>query len=132
MAIRCSPARSRPTSRISPAPSGYSPPVARSTRNSRHTMRTPSPPSSNWPPAALMERQAGLGDAVRPPAKAGPIVGGVDLVGTEEPVFDPSDRRRRIGTVTAADADMIEEALARAARAAPSWSNTPAETRAAL
>jgi RHH-type proline utilization regulon transcriptional repressor/proline dehydrogenase/delta 1-pyrroline-5-carboxylate dehydrogenase len=83
-------------------------------------------------PRALTDLQAGLGDALRRPAHAGPIVGGVDLAGTAEPVFDPSDRQRRIGTVAAAEPDAIAQALARAARAAPSWSDTSAETRAAI
>src|SRR5947208_7258293 len=83
-------------------------------------------------PRALTDLQAGLGDALRRPALAAPIVGGVDLAGAEEPVFDPSDRRRRIGTVAAAGSDAIEQALAQAARTAPSWSDTPAERRAAI
>ena len=50
-------------------------------------------------PRALSALQAGLAEALRQPAHAGPIVGGAELTGTEAPVFDPSDRRRRIGTV---------------------------------
>jgi RHH-type proline utilization regulon transcriptional repressor/proline dehydrogenase/delta 1-pyrroline-5-carboxylate dehydrogenase len=83
-------------------------------------------------PRRLTDLQAGLAEALRRPAHAGPIVGGLDLAGTEEPVFDPSDRRRPIGAVAAAGPDAIEQALARAARAAPSWSDTPAERRAAI
>ena len=83
-------------------------------------------------PRRLTDLQAGLAEALRRPAHAGPIVGGLDLAGTEEPVFDPSDRQRRIGTVTAAGPAAIEQALARAARAAPSWGDTPAERRAAI
>ncbi len=83
-------------------------------------------------PRALGDLRTGLTEALRRPSRATPIVGGAELAGTEEPVFDPSDRRRRIGTVAASGPEPIEQALARAARAAPSWSNTPAEQRAAM
>jgi RHH-type transcriptional regulator, proline utilization regulon repressor / proline dehydrogenase / delta 1-pyrroline-5-carboxylate dehydrogenase len=83
-------------------------------------------------PRALAGLRGGLAEAMRRPWQAGPIVGGREFPAAEEPVFDPSDRRRRIGTVTAAGPAAIEQALARAARAAPAWSHTSAETRAAL
>src|SRR5437764_1740797 len=83
-------------------------------------------------PRALVELRNGMADALRRPAHAGPIVGGAELTGTEAPVFDPSDRRRRIGTVAAAGPDAVEQALAGAAAAAPPWSGTPAEQRAAI
>ena len=54
-------------------------------------------------------RRAGRG-------RAGPIVGGIELTGTAEPVFDPADRRRRVGTVSIAEPDAVEHALERAAR----------------
>src|SRR5689334_8217436 len=83
-------------------------------------------------PRALADLRTGLAAALRQPARAAPIVGGVELAGAEVPVFDPSDRRRRIGTVIAAGPEAVEQALARAARVAPSWNNTAAERRAAL
>src|SRR5262249_19244263 len=83
-------------------------------------------------PRTLADLQAGLAEALRHSARAAPIVGGTDLSGAEAPVFDPSDRRRQVGTVIAATPEAIEQALARAAQAAPSWSNAPAERRAAL
>ena len=83
-------------------------------------------------PRALVNLHAGLAEALRQPARAAPIVGGRELAGTEEPVFDPSDRRRQVGRVVAAQPETIENALARAARAAPSWNGTPAEERAAI
>jgi RHH-type transcriptional regulator, proline utilization regulon repressor / proline dehydrogenase / delta 1-pyrroline-5-carboxylate dehydrogenase len=79
----------------------------------------------------LGELRGGLADAVRRPWHAAPIVGGVDLSGTGEPIFDPSDRRRQIGTVVDALPRAVEEALARAASAAPSWNRVPAVSRAA-
>jgi len=66
------------------------------------------------------------------PATAGPIVSGKEIAGTTDPVFDPSDRRRRIGTVISADASTVEAALAAASHAAPAWDHTPATERAAI
>ncbi|HYM71869.1 MAG TPA: bifunctional proline dehydrogenase/L-glutamate gamma-semialdehyde dehydrogenase PutA, partial [Stellaceae bacterium] len=95
------------------------------------------PERINSPGLDLTDRHAlaGLGDglaaALRRPASAGPIVAGVESTGVAEPVFDPADRRRQIGSVCAAGVDLAQAALATAVRAAPGWSATPAETRAA-
>ena len=83
-------------------------------------------------PRALADLRQGLAEALRQPARAAPIVGGTELAGTKTSVFDPSDRRRQIGTVVAAGPEAVEQALARAVHAAPSWNNTPAEQRAAI
>jgi RHH-type proline utilization regulon transcriptional repressor/proline dehydrogenase/delta 1-pyrroline-5-carboxylate dehydrogenase len=83
-------------------------------------------------PAVLGDLRDGLAEAVRRPWHAAPIVGGVEVAGAGEPVFDPSDRRRQIGTVVDAPPQTVEEALSRALRAAPSWSRTPADARAAV
>jgi RHH-type proline utilization regulon transcriptional repressor/proline dehydrogenase/delta 1-pyrroline-5-carboxylate dehydrogenase len=76
--------------------------------------------------------QTGIAKALQRPVRALPIVGGLERAGTEGSVFDPSDRRRRIGTVIEAGPETIEQALAGAARAAPSWNDTSAEQRAAI
>ena len=83
-------------------------------------------------PRAMADLRKGLAEALRLPARAAPIVGGTELAGTKISVFDPSDRRRQIGTVVAAGPEAVEQALARAVHAAPSWNNTPAEQRAAI
>jgi len=83
-------------------------------------------------PRDLADLRKGLAEALRQPARAAPIVGGTELAGTKISVFDPSDRRRQIGTVVAAGPGAVEQALARAVHAAPSWNNTPAEQRAAI
>ena len=83
-------------------------------------------------PRALAGLQRGLALALRGKWHAGPIVGGIELAGTGEPVFDPSDRRRQIGSAASAPPDAVEQALARAVRAAPSWNRTPADSRAAV
>jgi RHH-type proline utilization regulon transcriptional repressor/proline dehydrogenase/delta 1-pyrroline-5-carboxylate dehydrogenase len=83
-------------------------------------------------PRALAGLQDGLALALRGKWHAGPIVGGIELAGTGDPVFDPSDRRRQIGSAASAPPDAVEQALARAVRAAPSWNRTPADSRAAV
>jgi RHH-type proline utilization regulon transcriptional repressor/proline dehydrogenase/delta 1-pyrroline-5-carboxylate dehydrogenase len=81
-------------------------------------------------PRALADLQGALAAASRRPWRAAPILGGSELAGEGTPVFDPSDRRRRLGTLIDASPEVVEQALARAARAAPGWDLTPAESRA--
>src|SRR5216684_2144465 len=82
-------------------------------------------------PRVLGVLRGELGEALRRSCHAGPIVGGIELAGSGDPVWDPSNRRRQVGTVANAPPQAVEEALARAVRAAPSWNHTPAEARAA-
>ncbi len=88
----------------------------------------------NHPPALTALREA-LGEAMRRPWHAAPIIGGIEqpgAAGAEEPVLDPSDRRRRVGTVTTAAPQHLEQALGRAAASAPAWDRTPAGERAGI
>lgn len=62
---------------------------------------------------------------------AAPIINGSSPARAETPVFDPSDRRRRIGTVIEATEADIEAAIAAAAGCAKRWDDTPVEVRAA-
>ena len=62
--------------------------------------------------------------------RAAPLIGGVAQEGRARDVLDPADRRRRVGGVVEAGADEVEQALARARRAAPGWDATPADERA--
>jgi RHH-type transcriptional regulator, proline utilization regulon repressor / proline dehydrogenase / delta 1-pyrroline-5-carboxylate dehydrogenase len=80
----------------------------------------------------LGELHNGLAAALAEPATAAPIVSGKEITGDAVPVFDPSDRRRQIGTVVSADTATIEAALVAATRAAPGWDRTPATERAAI
>jgi RHH-type proline utilization regulon transcriptional repressor/proline dehydrogenase/delta 1-pyrroline-5-carboxylate dehydrogenase len=82
-------------------------------------------------PRALAELEDGLARALERPWSAAPIVGGREASNAAAAVFDPSDRRRQVGVVSEAAPEAIDQALARAARAAPDWDRTPAETRAA-
>jgi RHH-type transcriptional regulator, proline utilization regulon repressor / proline dehydrogenase / delta 1-pyrroline-5-carboxylate dehydrogenase len=81
---------------------------------------------------ALTELHDGLAAALTGPAHAAPIVGGKEAAGRGDPVVNPSDRRRQIGTVVSADAATVDATLAAAARAAPGWERTPAAERAAI
>ena len=65
------------------------------------------------------------------PWHATPIIGGNERAGPVRSVLDPADRRRELGTVAAATAAHIEEALARGVAAAPGWNAVGAERRAA-
>jgi len=81
---------------------------------------------------ALTALRGGLAAALHRPWTAGPIIGGREPPGPAEPVLDPSDRRRRVGNVVSAGPTEIEQALDRAALAAPLWDRTPAAERAAI
>jgi RHH-type transcriptional regulator, proline utilization regulon repressor / proline dehydrogenase / delta 1-pyrroline-5-carboxylate dehydrogenase len=82
-------------------------------------------------PTALTALRAALAEALQKPWRAAPIVGGVEQSGAAEPVFDPSDRRRRIGEALAAGPTDVDRALASAVRSAPLWDGTSAVERAA-
>src|SRR5262249_53028759 len=79
--------------------------------------------------AALPDRFA---EALARPWTAGPIIAGGEQPGPTEPVLDPSDRQRQVGTVVASGPRELEQALDRAQRSAPSWDRTPADERAAI
>ncbi|HVC56178.1 MAG TPA: bifunctional proline dehydrogenase/L-glutamate gamma-semialdehyde dehydrogenase PutA [Stellaceae bacterium] len=83
-------------------------------------------------PRALAGLREELLAAVRVPWLAGPIVGGKELAAAGAAVFDPSDRRRQIGSVTDAAMPAVEAALAAAAGAAPVWDAMPADSRAGM
>jgi RHH-type proline utilization regulon transcriptional repressor/proline dehydrogenase/delta 1-pyrroline-5-carboxylate dehydrogenase len=83
-------------------------------------------------PPVLAALREGLVEALRRPWSAAPIIGGVEQTGTVEPVLDPSDRRRQVGSVVSAGADALDRALTRASRSAPSWDRMPATERAAI
>lgn len=63
---------------------------------------------------------------------AGPIVGGVQLDGPAQPVTDPANRARSVGSVVHADKAAVERALTLAHGAQPLWDRTGADHRAAI
>lgn len=76
-----------------------------------------------------------LADAVaqaNPDWNATPLIPGAKLSGEPQPVTDPSDRRRQIGTKQQADAAMVEIALSNAVAAQPAWDRMPAASRAKI
>ncbi|HWB51811.1 MAG TPA: bifunctional proline dehydrogenase/L-glutamate gamma-semialdehyde dehydrogenase PutA [Stellaceae bacterium] len=81
---------------------------------------------------ALRDLRHGLAAALAAPATAAPIVDGRAIEGQGEPVFDPGDRRRRIGIVVSAEAALVDAALTAAAGAAPGWDRTQAGERAVI
>ena len=81
---------------------------------------------------ALAELRDCLAAALAKPGRAAPIVGGKEVIGKAEPVFDPTDRRRQIGSAVSANAATVEAALAAASHAAPDWDRTAAGKRAAI
>ena len=69
-------------------------------------------------------------EAAKKKYHAAPLIDGVMKKGKGEPVFDPADNRREIGTVLQADEKDIENALKTTHAAFPYWSRTPANERA--
>ena len=82
-------------------------------------------------PDALEALAGDMADAARTPWEAAPLVGGETVAGEARPVTSPADRDAVVGHVTDADARSVERALALAREAAPGWSDTPADGRAA-
>ncbi len=83
-------------------------------------------------PLAVDALYGAMEEAIVQTWSARPIVSGQERAGGQgERVTDPAERERIVGTVTLANADDVEAALAAAAGAASSWVATPAEERAA-
>ncbi len=81
-------------------------------------------------PLRLVERGEAMTYAIEP-WHAAPIIGGSERLAAVRPVLDPADRRREVGTVADARTEHLDEALARAAAAAPGWDHVAAGERAA-
>ncbi len=73
-----------------------------------------------------------MADAAVTGWKGGPIVGGADRTGSERECLDPANRERVVGLAVDATKEHVDQALARAGRAAREWNETPAEERAAF
>ena len=81
-------------------------------------------------PAQIRAMAAAM-NAVEGGWRAAPVIGGKTVQGCDErEALDPADRRRRVGTVSDATEELIDEALSRAQRFAPQWDSTPADERA--
>jgi RHH-type proline utilization regulon transcriptional repressor/proline dehydrogenase/delta 1-pyrroline-5-carboxylate dehydrogenase len=78
----------------------------------------------------LKELAQGMEKAAEKTWWARPMLGDGVREGAGRGILSPADRRRQVGTVVeASDAD-VEQALAIASRAAPTWDATPVEIRA--
>jgi RHH-type proline utilization regulon transcriptional repressor/proline dehydrogenase/delta 1-pyrroline-5-carboxylate dehydrogenase len=73
-----------------------------------------------------------IGEAWDTPARAAPIVGGLEVSGRARPVLDPADTGRIAGEVVEAGPADLERALVAAVEAHPRWSRRPVEERAAV
>lgn len=81
-------------------------------------------------PKELLPLDADMSQALERDWHAAPIIAGESKKGLEQPVLDPADGQRQVGTVISADAADVEAAMASAADAAPAWDATDAEDRA--
>ncbi|MGC8476899.1 MAG: trifunctional transcriptional regulator/proline dehydrogenase/L-glutamate gamma-semialdehyde dehydrogenase [Acetobacteraceae bacterium] len=79
----------------------------------------------------LDELAAAVATSLGVAATASPILADGDLSGPARPVFNPADRRDRVGTVTDATPEAIDSAFRAAQEAAPRWAATPPPERAA-
>jgi RHH-type proline utilization regulon transcriptional repressor/proline dehydrogenase/delta 1-pyrroline-5-carboxylate dehydrogenase len=80
----------------------------------------------------LVPLDAAMGQALARQWCAAPIIGGKSQKGEAQPILDPADRRRHVGSVVMANSDQVEAAMAGAAAAAPAWDATGAEDRARI
>jgi RHH-type proline utilization regulon transcriptional repressor/proline dehydrogenase/delta 1-pyrroline-5-carboxylate dehydrogenase len=81
-------------------------------------------------PRELIPLDAHMEQALAGTWHAAPIVAGEHQAGEAQPVRDPADRQRQVGTVVTADAAQVARAMASATAAAPGWDATDAEVRA--
>jgi RHH-type proline utilization regulon transcriptional repressor/proline dehydrogenase/delta 1-pyrroline-5-carboxylate dehydrogenase len=66
------------------------------------------------------------------PWNAAPLVPGGQGNGPTVPVTNPADRRQNVGSYVAADAALVDKALANGVAAQPGWDRLPAASRAAI
>ena len=81
-------------------------------------------------PVATAALAAAL-EAERNAGRAAPLIGGRPAAGTARTIVEPADRTRIVGEVIEPDAATVDQAIARAARAAPDWDTAGPEARAA-
>jgi RHH-type proline utilization regulon transcriptional repressor/proline dehydrogenase/delta 1-pyrroline-5-carboxylate dehydrogenase len=74
---------------------------------------------------------AGLADAWRRPARAAPLIGGLERAGAPRPIADPSDAARGAGVVDEASAGDVADAVALAQAGQGAWDGAGPEVRAA-
>ncbi|MDZ7786797.1 MAG: bifunctional proline dehydrogenase/L-glutamate gamma-semialdehyde dehydrogenase PutA [Halofilum sp. (in: g-proteobacteria)] len=80
----------------------------------------------------LRDIDAGMDAAAKDGWHCAPIIGGKVQPGEAQPVLDPSDHRRQVGTLVNATTEQCDKAMAIAGKAQPGWDATPADDRAAM
>jgi RHH-type transcriptional regulator, proline utilization regulon repressor / proline dehydrogenase / delta 1-pyrroline-5-carboxylate dehydrogenase len=83
-------------------------------------------------PLTLNQLAAEMDVAGRRSWSAAPIVGGSEQKGNAREILDPADNRRVIGSLIESSAAQNEQALTRAAHAAPRWDERGGAARAAI
>jgi RHH-type proline utilization regulon transcriptional repressor/proline dehydrogenase/delta 1-pyrroline-5-carboxylate dehydrogenase len=81
-------------------------------------------------PTELLPLDADMRQALERDWRAAPMIAGESQKGVAQPILDPADRQRQVGSVVTAAPEQIEAAMAGAASAAPAWDATDAEHRA--
>lgn len=70
---------------------------------------------------ALANLQQAIALAMQQSYRAAPLINGVEMAGEEHYVMDPADKRRIVGQVAYADAQIVDQALNYAAQGAADW-----------
>jgi len=81
-------------------------------------------------PTELLPLDASMVAALERQWTAAPIIAGESQKGDTQPILDPADNARRVGSVVTATPEHVEAAMTSAARAAPAWDATDAQARA--
>jgi RHH-type proline utilization regulon transcriptional repressor/proline dehydrogenase/delta 1-pyrroline-5-carboxylate dehydrogenase len=81
-------------------------------------------------PDVLTPLASALDAAAARSVSAAPIVGGLEIAGAAQPVFNPADTGQVVGQVINATPAQVSDAVGRAQRAFEAWAMTPAEKRA--
>ncbi len=83
-------------------------------------------------PLALKQLSLAMHNSLTSQKEAGPVVNGVTSRATAHAIYDPSDRRRQIGSVADATPEHVDQAITAACAAQPGWNKTPAARRAEI
>ncbi len=83
-------------------------------------------------PLELKRLSVAIQNALATQKEAGPVVTGATPKATAQAIYDPSDRRRQVGSVVDATPEQVDQAITAACVAQPGWNNTPAARRAEI
>jgi len=83
-------------------------------------------------PLELKRLSVAIQNALATQKEAGPVVNGATPKATAHAIYDPSDRRRQVGSVVDATPEHVDQAITAACIAQPGWNSTPAARRAEI